>query len=73
MTDNAPEKDFGSLVEFRGGEATTTSFDIANGVDYSHKTVIVDDKARPRAYVTPKGLEYLADRVPEHIKLQSAA
>lgn len=40
MTDNTPEKDFGSLVEFRGGEATTTSLAIADGVGNSHKTVL---------------------------------
>ena len=31
------------------------------------KTTIVDDKARPRTYITPKGLKYLAERVPDEV------
>lgn len=37
------------------------------------KSEIVDDKARPRSYVTPKGLEYFSSRVPPHIKTGKAA
>lgn len=37
------------------------------------KTTIIDDKARPRTYVTPKGLNYFRDRLPEHIKIGGAA
>ena len=31
------------------------------------KTTIVDDKARPRTYITPKGLKYLAERAPDEV------
>jgi len=34
------------------------------------KSTIVEDKARPQTFITPKGLEYLAARVPEHIRLR---
>ncbi|MFC4624233.1 antA/AntB antirepressor family protein [Daeguia caeni] len=37
------------------------------------KNEIVDDKARPRSYMTPKGLEYFSKRLPEHIKAGRAA
>ena len=35
------------------------------------KSTIVDDKARPRTYVTPKGLEYLRERVPDEILIET--
>lgn len=37
------------------------------------KSEIVEDKARPRSYITPKGLEYLSTRVPPHIRMSAAA
>ncbi|MFK0273642.1 phage antirepressor KilAC domain-containing protein [Ensifer sp. NPDC090286] len=37
------------------------------------KSEIVDDKARPRSYITAKGLEYFVSRVPEEIKIGRAA
>lgn len=37
------------------------------------KTTIVDDKARPQAFITPKGLKYLDERVPDEIRLKSVA
>lgn len=37
------------------------------------KNTIIDDKVRPQTYITPKGLKYLADRVPDGIKVSSAA
>ena len=37
------------------------------------KSTIVDDKVRPQAYVTPKGLEYLARRMPDAVKMAGAA
>lgn len=33
------------------------------------KSEIVDDKARPRTFVTTKGIEYLSSRVPAEVKL----
>jgi len=35
-------------------------------------STIIDDKARPRTYVTPKGLEYLRKRVPAEILIGGA-
>ncbi|MDK4720156.1 phage regulatory protein/antirepressor Ant [Rhizobium sp. CNPSo 3968] len=37
------------------------------------KSEIVDDKARPRSYITAKGLEYFTSRVPDEIKAGRAA
>lgn len=37
------------------------------------KTTLVDDKARPQAFITPKGLEYLAARAPDSVRLRGAA
>lgn len=37
------------------------------------KNTIIDDKVRPKTFVTPKGLKYLADRVPDEIKISNAA
>lgn len=37
------------------------------------KSEIVDDKARARSYITPKGLEYFSSRIPDHIKAGRAA
>lgn len=37
------------------------------------RTFIVDDKARPQSYITPKGIKYLESRVPEEIKLRNAS
>jgi phage antirepressor YoqD-like protein len=37
------------------------------------KTKIIDDKARPETFVTPKGLEYLRGRVPHDLLIGGAA
>lgn len=37
------------------------------------KSEIVDDKARPRSYITAKGLEYFTSRIPDEIKAGRAA
>lgn len=37
------------------------------------KSEIVDDKARPRSYITARGLEYFATRIPSEIKIGRAA
>lgn len=37
------------------------------------KSEIVDDKARPRAFMTAKGLEYFSKRLPDHIRAGRAA
>lgn len=34
------------------------------------RSTMVDEKARMRTFVTPKGLKYLAERVPEHILIE---
>lgn len=39
---------------------------IQSGV-FEVKTTVVDDKARPTTFVTPKGVEYLRKRVPQNI------
>lgn len=35
------------------------------------KTTIIDDKARPRTFITPKGIEYLRQRVPNDILIEN--
>lgn len=35
------------------------------------KSTIVDDKARPKAFITPKGLTYFASRVPDRLKMSA--
>lgn len=37
------------------------------------KSEIVDDKARPRSFMTAKGLEYFSKRLPDHIRTGRAA
>ncbi|MEO9537198.1 MAG: BRO family protein [Parasphingorhabdus sp.] len=37
------------------------------------KTAIVDDKARPTTYITPKGLDYFRDKLPDDLLIGGAA
>ncbi|MDM8346457.1 antA/AntB antirepressor family protein [Pseudochrobactrum sp. sp1633] len=37
------------------------------------KSEIVEDKVRPRSYMTAKGLEYFSKRLPDHIRVGKAA
>ncbi|WP_299945290.1 phage antirepressor KilAC domain-containing protein [uncultured Ruegeria sp.] len=37
------------------------------------KTTIVEDKARPRTFVTPKGLDFFRDKVPANLLIGGAA
>jgi anti-repressor protein len=37
------------------------------------KTTIVEDKARPRAFITPKGLDYFRDKLPGELLIGGAA
>lgn len=37
------------------------------------KTTIVDDKARPTTYITPKGLDYFRDKLPDDLLIGGAA
>ncbi|MBR9841438.1 MAG: hypothetical protein GYB50_26830 [Rhodobacteraceae bacterium] len=37
------------------------------------KTTIVDDKARPTAFITPKGLDYFRDKLPGDLRIGGAA
>lgn len=37
------------------------------------KSEIIDDKARPRSFMTAKGLEYFSKRLPDHIRIGRAA
>ncbi|WP_235891085.1 phage antirepressor KilAC domain-containing protein [Pararhizobium mangrovi] len=36
------------------------------------KTTMVDDKVRPQAFITPKGLKYLDDRAPDNLRMRVA-
>lgn len=36
------------------------------------KTTIIDDRARPQSFITPKGLKYLDERVPSDIRVIAA-
>lgn len=36
------------------------------------KTTLVDDKVRPQAFITPKGLKYLDERVPANLRVRAA-
>lgn len=48
-------------------------------VQYRHKGLfdvvnrIIDDKARPQTFVTPRGLEYFAERLPENVRIDKAS
>lgn len=37
------------------------------------KTTIVDDKVRPKAFITPKGLDYFRDKIPSELLIAGAA
>jgi anti-repressor protein len=57
---------------YQGGNLVAKVQFIQNGV-FEVKTTLVDDKARPQTYITPKGLKYLEARVPDHIKMKQAS
>ncbi|MCO5072130.1 MAG: antA/AntB antirepressor family protein [Rhizobiaceae bacterium] len=52
---------------YQGGNLVARIQHIQAG-HFEVKTTIVDDKVRPQAFVTPKGLKYLDARVPDHIR-----
>lgn len=56
---------------YQGGNLVARIQYIQMGI-FEVKTNIVDDKVRPQAYVTAKGLKYLEARVPANIKIQAA-
>lgn len=56
---------------YQGGNLVARIQFIQMGV-FEVKTAIVDGTVYPQAYVTPKGLKYLAERMPEHVKLRAA-
>ncbi len=53
---------------YQGGNLVARVRYIQMGI-FEVKSTIVDDKARPRTFITPKGLEYLAERLPSDILL----
>lgn len=55
---------------YQGGNLVARVRYIQMGI-FEVKSTIVDDKARPRTYVTPKGLEYLRERVPDEILIET--
>lgn len=56
---------------YQGGNLVARVQQIQMG-NFEVKTQLVDDKIRPQAYITPKGLKYLDARVPEHIRVRAA-
>lgn len=56
---------------YQGGNLVARIQHIQAG-HFEVKTTIVDDKVRPQAFVTPKGLKYLDARVPDHIRASAA-
>lgn len=57
---------------YQGGNLVARIKYIQMGI-FEVKSTIVDDKARPQTYVTPKGLEYLSKIVPDSVRLKGAA
>lgn len=57
---------------YQGGNLVARIKYIQMGI-FEVKSTIVDDKARPQTYVTPKGLEYLSKHVPDSVRLKGAA
>lgn len=60
-----------NFLFYQGGNLVARIRYIQMGV-FEVKTTLVDDKARPQAFITPKGLEYLEKRVPDHIRVAAA-
>ncbi|MTI10186.1 phage regulatory protein/antirepressor Ant [Curvivirga aplysinae] len=60
------------ILFYQGGNLVARIYYIQKGY-FEVKSDIIDGKARPRVFITPKGLEWLAKRVPDHVKLDSAA
>lgn len=56
------------FVFYQGGNLTARAAYIGMGI-FTTKTTIVDDKVRTQAFITPKGLKYLDERVPAEIRL----
>lgn len=57
---------------YQGGNLVARIQQIQMG-NFEVKTTLVDDKVRPQAFVTPKGLKYLDARVPDHIRVSGRA
>lgn len=56
---------------YQGGNLVARIQQIQMG-NFEVKTTLVDDKVRPQAFITPKGLKYLDVRAPEHIRVAAA-
>lgn len=57
---------------YQGGNLVARVQFIQMGV-FEVKTTLVDDKVRPQAFITPKGLKYLNERVPDDLRMKGAA
>lgn len=57
---------------YQGGNLVARIQQIQMG-NFEVKTTLVDDKVRPQAFITPKGLKYLDARAPEHIRVAGRA
>ena len=57
---------------YQGGNLVARVQFIQMGI-FEVKTTLVDDKVRPQAFITPKGLKYLNERVPDDLRMRGAA
>lgn len=57
---------------YQGGNLVARVQFIQMGV-FEVKTTLVDDKVRPQAFITPKGVKYLNERVPDDLRMKGAA
>lgn len=62
----------GTYLFYQGGSLVAKVQYTQSGI-FEVKTTIVDDKARPQAFITPKGLKYLDALVPDDLRLRNAA
>ncbi|RBO89669.1 antA/AntB antirepressor family protein [Pseudochrobactrum asaccharolyticum] len=57
---------------YQGGNLVARVQFIQMGI-FEVKTTLIDDKVRPQAFITPKGLKYLNERVPDDLRMRGAA
>ena len=57
---------------YQGGNLVARVQFIQMGI-FEVKTTLVDDKVRPQAFITPKGLKYLNERAPDDLRMRGAA
>lgn len=70
----APNRFIGWLKQdylFYQGSALVPRVRFIQMAIFEVKSAIVDDKARPSTFITPKGLTYFAERLPGHLRVNA--